>query len=193
MTIKLIVGLNNPGKDYADTRHNAGAWLVHALAERYQIRFKVDGKFKGEVGRIQQAGIDCWLLLPNTFMNASGESVAALAKFYKIERHQILIAHDELDMPPGRVKLKKAGGSGGHNGLRDSVKQLGGQDFYRLRIGIGHPGHRDRVTPYVLSKPRTEEYAAIRQAITAAVDVSSDIFADNIERAMKQLHTQVEG
>ena len=145
--IKLIVGLGNPGPQYEQTRHNAGAWYVNALAHDYSIPLQLETKFFGHVGRGMIGNSDCRLLIPNTFMNLSGKAVGALATFYKILPDEILVAHDELDIDPGTVKLKQSGGHGGHNGLRDIISALANnRDFYRLRIGIGHPGNKSQVT-----------------------------------------------
>ena len=150
-TIKLIVGLGNPGPQYSQTRHNAGAWFVGALSRDYNIPLNLETKFFGHSGRGLIDGKDCRLLIPNTFMNLSGKAVGALATFYKILPDEILVAHDELDIDPGLVKLKKSGGHGGHNGLRDIISALGNnKNFYRLRIGIGHPGNAKLVSNYVL-------------------------------------------
>ena len=155
--IRLVVGLGNPGKDYSSTRHNAGFWWVENLASIRHAQLKPENKFYGLAGRTTQGGNELWLLEPQTYMNASGRAVAALARFYKITPEEILVVHDELDLPPGEVKLKKGGGHGGHNGLRDIISQLGTTDFWRLRLGIGHPGDKAAVVDYVLNAPRREE------------------------------------
>ena len=157
MSIKLIVGLRNPGSAYADTRHNAGGWFVEALAQHYNAVFKLEKKMHGELTHLEINNESCKALLPLTFMNRSGLSVHAICQFYRIEAHEILIAHDELDLPAGRIKLKTGGGHGGHNGLRDIINQLGSTDFHRLRVGIGHPGHKELVLNYVLGKPSQHE------------------------------------
>ena len=150
--IKLIVGLGNPGQNYADTRHNAGSRFVTALAARAGACFKHESRFQGELSKTTLAGRELWLLLPSTYMNHSGESVASLARFYKIPPEAILVAHDELDLAPGSARLKIGGGHGGHNGLRDINEKMGSRDFVRLRLGIGHPGSSSQVTSYVLKK-----------------------------------------
>ena len=187
--IQLVAGLGNPGAKYEQTRHNAGFWFVDELARCYSTQFRPESKYRSDVARCTIDGSDCRLQKPMEFMNRSGQSVAALAGFYRIPRKAILVVHDDLDLPVGTVKLKKGGGHGGHNGLRDLIPHLGGNDFLRLRIGIGHPGHRDDVVDYVLKKPSREERAAIDQAIAEAVDVMPKIVAGDVEAAMKQLHT----
>jgi len=187
--IQLVAGLGNPGAKYEQTRHNAGFWFVDEVARQYNARFKSESKYKSEVARCSIAGNDCRLQKPLDFMNRSGLPVASLAGFYQIPRSSILIVHDDLDLPPGTVKLKKGGGHGGHNGLRDLIPHLGGNDFLRLRIGIGHPGHRDDVVAYVLMNASRDDRTAIEQAIDEAVKVLPDIIAGNLDKAMKELHT----
>jgi PTH1 family peptidyl-tRNA hydrolase len=153
MAIKLIIGLKNPGPAYTSTRHNAGSWFVERVANCYKIAFRLEKKLHAELARIEQANQTCRLLLPTTFMNHSGLPVKEVSQFYRIESNEILVVHDELDLPAGRIKLKAGGGHGGHNGLRDITNQLGSSDFNRLRVGIGHPGHKDLVLNYVLGKP----------------------------------------
>ena len=155
--IRCVIGLGNPGPKYADTRHNVGFWLVDRLARRYGEHLRAENRFSGEVARIRTEAGECWLLKPMTYMNHSGRAVSALARFYKIPVEQMLVVHDELDMAPGVIRLKKGGGHGGHNGLRDIISHLGSRDFWRLRIGVGHPGHRDQVVAAVLSKPTPGE------------------------------------
>ena len=184
MSIKLIVGLCNPGSAYEKTRHNAGEWMVRAIANAYGSTFKLEKKFFGELAVADQT----ILLIPNTFMNNSGQAVQAAKNFYKLQPENILVAHDELDLPPGIVKLKAKGGHGGHNGLRDICARIGSKDFYRLRIGIGHPGHRDLVTNYVLGKPSSSDKLAICHAIDRSLDVLPEIFEGEFERAMHTLH-----
>ena len=187
--IQLVAGLGNPGAKYEQTRHNAGFWFVDGLARHCNTQFRPDSKSKSDVARCTLAGVDCRLQKPMDFMNCSGPPVAALAGFYRIPRSAILVVHDDLDLPVGTVKLKKGGGHGGHNGLRDLIPHLGGNDFLRLRIGIGHPGHRDDVVAYVLQNPSREDRAAIDQAIDDALQVMPLLVAGDIEAAMKQLHT----
>jgi len=186
--LKLVVGLGNPGPEYAATRHNAGFWYVNELARQYSLTFKYDKKFAAELCRINSGGIDCWLCKPQTFMNESGYSVQALSNFYKIEPHQILVAHDELDLDAGTVRLKKAGGHGGHNGLRHIIQQMSGNGFMRLRIGIGHPGTRENVTPYVLGRPSVEDESRIRQAIETTLSHSTEILTGHVTRVMNALN-----
>ena len=187
--IRLIAGLGNPGKKYEQTRHNAGFWFVDEVARRYAGKFRAESRFASEVASCQIDAQECRLQKPQEFMNRSGRPVAALAAFYRIPRSAILVVHDDLDLPPGTVRLKQNGGHGGHNGLRDLIPSLGGNDFLRLRIGIGHPGHRDDVIDYVLRPAAREEQAAIEAAIEAALGVLSDVITGNLEAAMKVLHT----
>ena len=186
--ILCVVGLGNPGDKYAGTRHNAGYWLVDELARRHQAPLRMEAKFQGEVGRIDSSQGRCWLLKPTTYMNHSGRAVAALARFYKLRPEQILIAHDELDLPCGTVRLKRGGGHGGHNGLKDSIRALGSPDFYRLRIGIDHPGHKDQVVDYVLSPPRRDEARAIEEAIERAVAQFPLLLKGEFQQVMNELH-----
>jgi len=187
--IQLIVGLGNPGPEYDRTRHNAGFWFVDALVRQRGDSLRHENRFHGETARIQRDGLDCRLLKPLTYMNRSGQAVSALAKFYRIPPESILVVHDELDLPPGTARLKKGGGHGGHNGLRDIISALGGNGFLRLRIGIGHPGHRDDVVEYVLRKASREDEGLIEQSIDAALDVVPLLLAGEVERAMHQLHS----
>ncbi len=188
--IGLIVGLGNPGPEYAQTRHNAGAWLVEALWRRFGSgSLGAEPRFHGLTGRLQLNGCDLRLLIPTTYMNRSGQSVAALSQFYKIPPEGILVAHDELDLPPGSVRLKRGGGHGGHNGLRDIIASLGNnREFGRLRIGIGHPGHASQVTGYVLGRAPAAEHQLIEQAIDAALDRLPQVVAGDWARAMNQLN-----
>lgn len=187
--IQLVAGLGNPGAKYEQTRHNAGFWFVDAVARRYDAAFRAESRYKSEVARCRIDGHDCRLQKPMDFMNCSGMPVASLAAFYRIPRQAILVVHDELDLPPGTVRLKKGGGHGGHNGLRDLIPNLGGSEFLRLRIGIGHPGHRDNVTTHVLNPASREDREAIDAAIDAALQVLPDIVAGKLDNAMKVLHT----
>jgi peptidyl-tRNA hydrolase, PTH1 family len=190
MPIKLIVGLGNPGSEYAKTRHNAGFWWVDELCANERISLKPEKKFHGNAARLSAGGEDIWLLQPMTYMNVSGRAVQALATFYKITPPEILVVHDELDLLPGTVKMKQGGGHGGHNGLRDIVAQLGTQDFWRLRIGIGHPGDRDAVIGYVLQGPRAEERDAIEESITRSLQIFPLIVRGDLQAAMLKLHTR---
>ncbi|CAN8139786.1 peptidyl-tRNA hydrolase [uncultured Thiomicrorhabdus sp.] len=187
--IKLIVGLGNPGDKYDLTRHNAGFWFVDEVARQYGAVFRPETKFLGEAVRVQSNGMDFWLLKPATFMNRSGQSISSLAKFYKIPVESILVVHDELDLPPGTAKLKKAGGHGGHNGLRDTIAAMG-KEFMRLRLGIGHPGHRDQVVDYVLKAPSKTDRQLIDDASYAASKVVPEVISGQIEKAMMTLHTK---
>jgi peptidyl-tRNA hydrolase, PTH1 family len=187
--VKLVVGLGNPGSEHEATRHNAGFWWVENLAEGQRVRLRAQPKFFGRVGRLTDDGYDCWLLLPSTFMNASGRAVQALAAFYKIAPDDILVVHDELDLSPGTVRLKKGGGVAGHNGLKDIAARLG-PDFWRLRIGIGHPGDRDAVIDYVLHPPRQKEAELISNAVEHSLEVWPLIRAGEMEKAMHRLHTK---
>ncbi len=188
--LALVVGLGNPGPQYARTRHNAGFWLVEALAQRHGGRFRLESKFSGEVCRIGIAGRELWLLKPLTFMNRSGQAVAQLAGFYRIALPAILVVHDDLDLPPGSVRLKLGGGHGGHNGLRDTIRQLGGNEFRRLRLGIGHPGQSRDVVDYVLSIAPPAEQRLLEDAITDAVREFPLLMEEQWEKAMRILHSR---
>jgi len=190
MTIKLIVGLGNPGKDYQPHRHNVGFWFCDALAHLYSGAFKKETKFFGEVAQVNIAGSNLRLLKPNTYMNRSGQSIQSIAKFYQINTNEILVAHDELDLNPGVARIKFSGGHGGHNGLRDAIKALSSNDFYRLRIGIGHPGDRSKVADFVLHTPNKSEVEPIQTALVNSLNVIEQVVKGNIEPAMKTLHTQ---
>ena len=188
--IKLIVGLGNPGPEYTNTRHNAGVWFVEEMARIFQVTLKPELKFQGYTARFLHQGQDVRLLVPTTFMNRSGQSVASLANFYQIEPEQLLVAHDELDMPPGVAKLKRGGGHGGHNGLRDIISRMGNnKNFMRLRIGIGHPGDKSRVSGYVLGKAPQQEQQAIEAAIDEAARCFDLIAKDGLAKAMNRLHS----
>lgn len=187
--ISLIAGLGNPGPEYDQTRHNAGFWFVDELARRHGVTLRRENRFHGWVGRARIGGQDVWLLKPDTFMNLSGQSIVALALFYKIPRDAIVIAHDELDLPPGTIRLKRGGGHGGHNGLRSVIQHLSGPEFLRLRIGVGHPGHKDDVVDYVLHRPSRDDQRAIEDAIDAAADQVPLLLAGEFERAMHVLHS----
>lgn len=189
--VKLIVGLGNPGPEYDQTRHNAGALFVERVAAAKGASLSADRKFFGLTGKFAHEGRDVRLLIPSTYMNRSGQAVAALAGFYRIEPEAILVAHDELDMPPGVAKIKKGGGHGGHNGLRDIIAQLGNRnDFYRLRLGIGHPGHSSLVSGYVLGRAPQAEREKLDASIDLALGVLPDILAGDWTRAMQRLHSQ---
>ncbi|SFV84995.1 Peptidyl-tRNA hydrolase [hydrothermal vent metagenome] len=190
MAIKLIVGLGNPGKDYQSHRHNVGFWFCDVLAHLYTGSFKKESKFFGEVTQVNIAGAMIRLLKPSTYMNASGQSIQSLTKFYQIEVDEILVVHDELDLDPGVARLKLSGGHGGHNGLRDTIKALGSKDFYRLRLGIGHPGDKSMVADFVLHSPKKSELELIQNAMTDALQVIEKIVKGDAESAMQTLHTK---
>ena len=188
--VALIVGLGNPGPQYEETRHNAGFWFVEQVARQQGEQFRLESKFHGEIAKVMIKGQQVWLLKPNTFMNRSGQAVAALANFYKIPLENILVVHDELDLDPGTARLKQGGGHGGHNGLRDMVAQMGGKDFMRLRIGIGHPGNSKQVSNYVLSRATADEQRLIEDSISDALDVLPQVVSGEFQKAMNQLHSQ---
>lgn len=189
MTIKLIVGLANPGAEYAATRHNAGAWYVDLLAERLRAPLHEEPKFFGYTSRINLAGADVRLLVPTTFMNLSGKAVAAMATFYRINPDEILVAHDELDLPPGVAKFKLGGGHGGHNGLKDIISKLGNNpNFHRLRVGIGHPGDKNKVVGFVLGKPPVSEQKLIDEAVDEAARCTEIWLQDGLTKATNRLH-----
>ncbi|MDG9760986.1 MULTISPECIES: aminoacyl-tRNA hydrolase [Pseudomonas] len=189
--VQLIVGLGNPGPEYDQTRHNAGALFVERVAASQRANLSVDRKYFGLVGKFVHQGREVRLLIPTTYMNRSGQSVAALANFFKLKPEEILVAHDELDMPPGVAKLKQGGGHGGHNGLRDIIAQLGNQNnFHRLRLGIGHPGHASLVSGYVLGRAPRSEQELLEQSIDFALDVLPEILAGDWTVAMRKLHSQ---
>ena len=187
--IKAIVGLGNPGPHYLETRHNAGFWLVDALAAREAVTLRSNTRFHGVVGEFRTGGQKCRLLKPDCFMNRSGQSVLALAHYYKILPDEMLVVYDELDLPPGTARFKTGGGHGGHNGLRDIFLRLGTRDFNRLRIGIGHPGEKNQVSDYVLARPRPEQRELMLGAIDDALKVVSDFANGQRDRAIAQLHS----
>jgi len=187
--IDLIVGLGNPGSKYEQTRHNAGFWFVEQIARLKGAHFRPEAKFSGDVCKVVLEGRDIWLLKPNTFMNLSGQSVNKLASFYKIPKDNILVAHDELDLDPGTVRLKTGGGHGGHNGLRDIINHLG-KEFQRLRIGIGHPGSRDDVVDYVLHRASKDEQIGIDNALDDALRVLPLLAEGSWEKAVNRLHSK---
>ena len=191
--IRLMVGLGNPGAEYEATRHNAGFWWIDEVARATGSRLSVEAKFFGLVGRMKSGSHEAWLLQPTTFMNASGRSVGALARFYKIAPEEILVIHDELDLPPGTAKIKKGGGNGGHNGLKDISAQLGTQDYWRLRLGIGHPGEKSAVVNYVLHEPSRDEANLIQDNIDQSVKLLPLLLEGSMEAAMLKLHTKPKG
>ena len=188
--IRLIAGLGNPGREYARTRHNAGFWFVERLAAQCKIALKSETKFFGMTARAAASGNELWLLAPQTFMNRSGQGVAAMAKFYKIAPEEILVVHDELDLLPGGAKIKFGGGVAGHNGLKDIAARMGTHDFWRLRIGIGHPGDRNVVADYVLDRARADDQELIDEAIARGLAVFPEVAAGTLEAAMLKLHTK---
>jgi PTH1 family peptidyl-tRNA hydrolase len=187
--IKLIVGLGNPGKDYQEHRHNAGFWFVESLASSKGSKFSSQSKFLGETSSIAFDSNKVFLLKPKTFMNNSGASIKSFLSYYNISPDETLVVHDELDLPIGAVKIKLAGGHGGHNGLRDTIKALNSKDFYRLRIGIAHPGSKDDVVDYVLDAPSKLELSSIEQGMSNAMNIIEMLVNGNFEDAMKALHT----
>ncbi|HEY8049459.1 MAG TPA: aminoacyl-tRNA hydrolase [Ramlibacter sp.] len=189
MGIKLFVGLGNPGPEYEATRHNAGFWWVDALANELKVPLVSDKGYHGLVARANVHSGPVWLLEPQTFMNLSGRAVAALSRFYKIKPEEILVVHDELDIAPGQAKLKFGGGHAGHNGLRDIHAQLGTGDYWRLRIGIGHPGVKDEVADWVLRKPAPEQRTAMQECIARTLKAAPALIAGEMERATLLIHT----
>lgn len=189
--IKLFVGLGNPGPEYAQTRHNVGFWWIEALAEQLKIRLNPERAYFGLAGRGNVQGHAIWLLEPQTFMNASGRSVAALARFYKIKPEEMLVVHDELDFSPGQIKLKHGGSHGGHNGLRDIHVQLGASDYWRLRIGIGHPGVKAEVIHWVLGRPAPGDRQLIESAMDHALASVGELLGGAMDKATQQINTPV--
>ena len=187
--LKLLVGLGNPGPEYETTRHNAGFWWLDAVARELKTTLVADKAYQGRVARTVVNGQALWLLAPQTFMNLSGRSVAALARFFKIEPAEILVAHDELDIAPGEAKLKMSGGHAGHNGLRDIHAQLATPDYWRLRLGVGHPGDRAEVVQWVLKKPALDDRIAIDQCIDRCVKALPALLTHDMNKAMLQIHT----
>jgi len=187
--IKLFVGLGNPGPEYDATRHNAGFWWIDSLAQALKVQLVMDRGYHGFVARTTVDGQNVWLLQPQTFMNLSGKSVAALARFFKILPDEILVAHDEMDVPPGEAKLKRGGSHAGHNGLRDIHAQLGSPDYWRLRLGVGHPGVKSEVVSWVLKKPSPDHRIAIEQAIDRSIKALPQLLAGDMDKATMLIHT----
>ena len=187
--IKLFVGLGNPGPDYEATRHNAGFWWIDALARELKVSLLPERTYYGLAGRTSVNGQSVWLLQPQTFMNLSGKSVASLARFFKIQPEEILVVHDELDLPPGQVKLKRGGSHAGHNGLRDIHAQLGSPDYWRLRIGIGHPGEKSEVANWVLKKPAPDQRTLIEDSIAHSLKAHTAMLAGDMDKATLLVHT----
>jgi len=183
------VGLGNPGAKYAETRHNAGFWFLDLLAKHSGAVFRTQSKFRAELVKASLYGQDCILVKPMTFMNHSGQAVRAVVDYFKTSSDRLLIAYDELDLPPGVARLKQGGGHGGHNGLRDIFRHYRDHEFLRLRIGIGHPGHKDAVTAYVLSRPSAEQELLTRRVISDAADEMREVLSGDVPKAMKNLHT----
>ena len=186
-TIRLLAGLGNPGSDYEGTRHNVGFWLVDEVARLHGGIFRREAKFHGQVCRVVIGGRDLWLLKPTTYMNRSGESVGALCRYLKVAPDELLVAHDELDLDPGVVRLKSGGGAGGHNGLKDTISHVG-EAFWRLRLGVGHPGDRSEVIDYVLRRAPAGEEALIQGAVGRAADEFPALLTEGAERVMNRLH-----
>lgn len=192
LALRVVVGLGNPGPEYALTRHNAGFWFVDELARRYDGRLRPERRYGAETARIRVAGIDLWLLKPLTYMNRSGSCIRAFCDYLRIPVAEVLVAHDDLDLPPGTVRLKRGGGAGGHNGLKDTITHLG-EDFWRLRLGIGHPGQRDEVIDYVLRRAGTAEQAEIETAVVRAVEEFPRLIEEGAQRVMNRLHSAPAG
>ena len=190
MNIKMMVGLGNIGSEYEHTRHNVGFWFMDALAAQWHVSLRPEKKFFGDVARVSRSEGEIWLLKPSTYMNLSGKAVAALAQFYKIAPEQILVIHDELDIPCGQIRFKQGGGNGGHNGLKDIQAQCGTPNFYRLRLGIDHPGDRNLVISYVLNKPTPTERDLIDNSITKSLRALPDILSGKKEEAVRYLHSK---
>jgi PTH1 family peptidyl-tRNA hydrolase len=188
--LRLLVGLGNPGTEYEDTRHNAGFAWVDAVARELKVALQAERTYFGLAARARTAQGDVWLLEPMTYMNLSGKSVAALARFFKIQPQEILVAHDELDLPPGEMKLKRGGSAAGHNGLKDMAAQLGSQDFWRLRLGIGHPGQRDAVAGYVLRRAPAPERDLLQDCIHKSLPALPLLLAAEFDRATQMLHAK---
>jgi PTH1 family peptidyl-tRNA hydrolase len=188
--LKLLVGLGNPGAEYEDTRHNAGFAWIEAAARELRAPLRPEGGYFGVTGRSAQPGGPVWLLMPMTYMNLSGKSVSALARFFKIAPEEILVVHDELDLAPGEMKLKQGGGNGGHNGLKDIQAQLGSADFWRLRLGIGHPGHKDAVAGYVLRRAPAAEREALQDCIDKSLQALPLLLGGSMDRALQKIHAK---
>ncbi|MBA2709507.1 MAG: aminoacyl-tRNA hydrolase [Tatlockia sp.] len=189
MAIKLIIGLRNPGSAYEQTRHNAGGWLVEALTQRHNASFKTEKKLHCEIANVDIGNHSCKTLLPLTFMNHSGLSVREVCQFYRINPDEIIVVHDDLDLAPGRIKIKTGGGHGGHNGIRDIIQQIGSSDFHRLRVGIGHPGHKDLVLNFVLGKPSQEDRQLIYDAIDRGISSIGTAISGDIAKAMNFINS----
>jgi PTH1 family peptidyl-tRNA hydrolase len=189
VNFKLIAGLGNPGKEYATTRHNAGAWWLQKLCDSQQIELQPNNKFHGLYAKIAIDNCCLYCLMPLTYMNLSGKAIASIANYYDLSPESILVVHDDLDLPPGMVRLKHGGGHGGHNGLKDIISALQSKDFYRLRLGIGHPGNKDAVTNYVTQQPSKSDKIAIDAAIVASLNVLPKIIQGELTAAINCLHS----
>ena len=187
--IRIIAGLGNPDEKYERTLHNAGFWFVDELARKYGGSFRYEKKFDADCCRIDLHGEDVWLVKPQSFMNSSGQPIRGMLDYYRLRTNELLVAHDEIDLPPGTVRLKEGGGHGGHNGLRDIIRHCG-NDFLRLRLGVGHPGEKHKVTNYVLKRGSADIEAAVERNIDDAVAVIPELVDGNVAAAMKQLHTK---
>ncbi|MGQ0430693.1 MAG: aminoacyl-tRNA hydrolase [Gammaproteobacteria bacterium] len=189
LPLQLVVGLGNPGPEHVDTRHNAGFWFVDEMAARHEARLKPERRYGGDAGRATIAGVPLWLLKPMGYMNRSGQTVRAFCDYFGLPTAEVLVVHDELDLPAGVARLKRGGGAGGHNGLKDVIAHLG-EDFWRLRIGIGHPGHRDEVIDWVLERPTAVEERLMREAIELSVAEFPRLLTEGAEKMMNRLHTK---
>ncbi len=187
--VKLIVGLGNPGGDYKLTRHNAGFWFLDEVAQRFGCVFRKESKFFGDVCKVVIDGTDCWLIKPSTFMNKSGQAVAAISAYYKVAVEDTIVVHDEIDLEPGQLRLKKGGGHAGHNGLRDIISAIGGRDFLRIRLGVGHPGDKSRVAGFVLGQPSKTEQEKIDDAVYRGLKEFEELVCGDVNKAMKALNT----
>ena len=187
--IRIIAGLGNPEEKYERTLHNAGFWFVDELARKYGGSFRYEKKFDADYCRVNLHGEDVWLVKPQSYMNCSGQPIRGMLDYYRLRTNQLLVAHDEIDLPPGTVRLKEGGGHGGHNGLRDIIKHCG-NDFLRLRLGVGHPGERHKVTNYVLKRGSSDVESAVERNIDDAIDVMPEVVDGNVSAAMKKLHTK---
>ena len=191
MAIKLIVGLGNPGQKYLETRHNAGFWFIDELMREHILSLSSSSKYKGDSADFVYQGDKRFLLKPSTFMNSSGESVGAFCNYFKIKADEVLVAHDELDLPAGTIRLKKGGGHGGHNGLRSIIAHFSSKDFWRLRIGIGHPGDKNKVIDYVLGRISRDDHIAVEQALVSVMANMEKLYRGEFDPFMHAVHSQV--
>jgi len=188
LSLQLVVGLGNPGVEHEDTRHNAGFWFIDELASRHDVRLKPERRYNAEAGRASIAGVPLWLLKPMGYMNRSGQSVRSFSEYFQIPSEEVLVVHDELDLPAGVARLKKGGGAGGHNGVKDVIAHFG-EDFWRIRVGIGHPGNRDQVIDHVLERASAVEERLMREAIELAIAEFPRLITEGAEKMMNRLHT----